>query len=398
MHRGSSDKRIDKAVAFTLLGLFFLPSFIRHAAIPEFASINYLAVVGVSYIVTKTISKRKIKMFDFINIVFIVILAAIFLFSEIHAGRSLKGIIRVFCGLILPLFMLFYRMERPENTLRVIVRLFNCVSLFILVVGIANIISQGSIMYRYYLLCGDYNYASMAAPAKRLYSYVGHPLYNAEIFLSTLGLTYCYNEIFLHNHKPDKWTIIICVLGTALTASKSAIAIILTMLIILYIKNIKYMMFCLIILVIGYQFHVFDAVILRFAGSLTTGRAEVWDRISDSGIDFFHFFWGNGADSKYAYSYLEEWARAAFEYPAKLYALEFGILFSAIMMYFLFIRPLIYICRNKGNWKILAIVFVGISAHVNIYNGIGTYSDHLYFFCLFACAILNMSLITADKR
>ena len=387
----TKNKAVDYGVLLVLIGLFLAPIFVREMILSKFYQINYFAVLGCAFILFRGGGKIKKKNLPLYILMFLML--GILIISEMHAGRTVQGFFRVFAGLLIPLTLLSYRPINPEETIKVVINALKAVSIFILVTCVIDFFADKQIILAYYKLAHDDNYYNMAFTSNRMFSYVGHPLYNAEIFLMTFGLNYAYNEIFLKNHKNDKWIILITLFGIVFTASKSAIAIFLGLLVVLYIKNWKYMIFCLSILIFGYFNGLFDLVMERFNGSLTTGRNEVWSRIKNSGIQFFHFFWGNGSDSKYSYSYLEEWARAAFEYPYRLFALEFGILFSGLLLYTIFIIPAYKIIKNKSNRLLLLIIFAAISLHVNIYNGIGTYSDAMYLFCLFVFVILNMSIL-----
>lgn len=390
--------KTDQAVIFVLIGLFLVPIFVREMVLPIFYQINIFAAFGCVLVLRITLKGGILKRKDYVPYLIIVCLSLILMLSEIHAGRTLKGFVRVYFGLIIPLPLLFYKMYNPEKTIQTIVNVFRFVSFVIVCLGIVDLFFGKRIIVSYFNLAHDDNYVNMALNSLRLYSYIGHPLYNAELFLMTFGLNYIYGEMIEKSHKNDKWVILITLVGVAMTASKSAIAIFLALLIVLYIKSLRYILFSLIVLGIGYFNGLFDLVLLRFmSGSLTTGRAEVWSRISSQGINFFHFFWGNGSDSKYNYSYLEEWARAAFEYPYRLYALEFGILFTILILTFLFLIPEIRIIKNHKRWILLSIVFLAIVAHINMYNGIGTYSDPMYLYCLFGCTILNMSMLPEGK-
>lgn len=390
--------KMDQAILWVLIGLFAVPIFVREMVLSNFYQINIFAALGCLFVFHVTLKGGKLRRKDFVPYLIIVCLIVILALSEIHAGRTLKGFVRVFFGLIMPLPLLFYEMYNPRKTIRIIVYTFRTVSFLIVCLGIVDLVLGRRIIVSYFNLAHDANYANMALGSIRLYSYIGHPLYNAELFLMTFGLNYIYGELFEKNHKQDKWVILITVIGDALTASKSAIAIFLVLLIVLYVKSIRYTVFILAILAIGYFYGVFDLVLQRFSGSLTTGRAEVWSRISSKGIKFFHFFWGNGSDSKYSYAYLEEWARAAFEYPYRLYALEFGILFTILIFVFLFVIPEVRIIKNCTRWILFSIVFLAVVAHVNTYNGIGTYSDPMYLYCLFGCTMLNMSMLLKKEN
>ena len=389
---GKSKEKTDLVIKLVLVGLFLFPVFVRHMFFASFYQMNYFAFLGALLILIYTLRGGKLRGQDILPYALILILLWILIISEIHAGRTLKGGIRVFGGLLMPLFLLFYTPKNPLITIKRVVTIFNIVSAAVVVMGIVDLLSDRIFILRYYQLARDYNYYNMADESfLRIYSYLGHPLYNAELFLMTFGLNYAYNELIMKNHKNDKWIIILTLIGVVMSASKGAITVYLGLLIVLYIKNWKYMMFSLLVLGMFFFNGWFDYVISRFSGSLTTGRNEMWDLLMSTGEDFFHFFWGNGSDSKYAYDYINEWAKAAFEYPVRLFALEFGILFSGIVMFVSFIYPVIKLYRHGAKWMMLSVIFVGVSLFVNTYNGIGTYSDAMYLFCLFGCIMLNIS-------
>ncbi len=390
--RGRKEKA-DLNIVLVLIGLFLVPAFVRRMVLPSFYQVNLFGFLGCLSVLYGMLARGRMKREDFLPYLLMAVMTVLLMCSEMHAGRTAKGFVRVFSGLMMPLPLLFYRPAHPKRTIGLVVKIFIGVSVFITMMGLIDFLIGKKLITAYYLLAHDDNYYEMAADSNRLYSYVGHPLYNAEIFLITFGLNYAYNEMFLKKHKNDKWIILVTLTGVAMTASKSAIAIYLGLLAVLYCRDIRYFLFCGGVLTAGYVNHLFDSVIERFKGSLSTGRNEVWERISGSGIRFFQFFWGQGSDKKYKYSYLEEWARAAFEYPYRLFALEFGILFSAIMMFTIFFWPGYKILKDGSNRLLRFILFAAVSLHVNMYNGIGTYIDPMYLFCLFGCMILNMGRI-----
>lgn len=395
--RNKVNGRIDQGIFWVLIGLFVVPIFVREMVLPKFYQANIFAALGCFLVLFSTLKGGRLRKQHFIPYAFIASLIVILVISEIHAERTVKGFVRVSFGLIIPLPLLFYEMHNPQKTIYAVLTVFKFVSYIMVILGIIDMMTGKQLIIAYFNLAHDSNYANMALESSRLYSYIGHPLYNAELFLMTFGLNYAYNEFILQNHKKDKWVILVTMIGVAMTASKSAIAIYLALLILFYMKSIRYTIFSLVILMIGYFNGIFDLVLQRFRASLTTGRAEVWNRISSKGIHFFHFFWGNGSDSKYKYAYLEEWARAAFEYPYRLYALEFGILFAILIFVFLFFLPEIKIIKNRTGWIIFSIMFLAVVVHVNVYNGIGTYSDPMYLYCLFGCVTLNLSAYAKRK-
>ncbi|MEM5591120.1 hypothetical protein AAHH67_04205 [Niallia circulans] len=196
-----------------------------------------------------------------------IILLCLLMMSEIHAGRMFSGFIKVFVGLVVPLILLYYSIRNKERTIKIVVNVFIVVSLFVVILGVVDLFYGNIIISRFYTLANDLKYTNMALSSSRLYSYLGHPLYNAELFLITFGLNYAYNDIVKKSHKGDIWIILICMVGIALTMSKSAIVLYFLMLCVFYIKNIMYLIFslmitagayflaCLILLFLGFKVH-----------------------------------------------------------------------------------------------------------------------------------------------
>lgn len=391
------NNKIDKIIVIIVVALFLVPVFVREMFLSSFYQINFLAFIGCLISLYYNISGSKIRVSKPYLVTLWIIMFVILIISEMHAGRTIKGFVRVFGGLLVPLILLYYKPRNLDKTLRFIIKGFNIACFIIVIIGIVDMRLDKNIVSSYFLLADDFNYYSMSIKGNRLYSFLGHPLYNAQIFLSTFGLNYAYNDLILHNHKNDKWIIIILFIGIAMTASKSAIVIYLALLCILYIKNLKYIIFVFTSAIFSYRLGIFDLVISRFSGSLSTGRNELWGELQGYNIDFFNFFVGHGSDSKYSFAYIDEWARAAFEYPVRLFALEFGILFTIIIMITLFAIPIYELLKRKQKYFCLLIIFVAVSLHVNIYNGIGTYMDQMYMFCLFGCGILSLDNLARNK-
>lgn len=385
-------QKIDLPIIFILLGLFAFNSFVRQMLFPSPLpyQLNLFAFFGCLIIAYYKIYGIRLKVENIWLIFGSIILLCLLMMSEIHAGRMFSGFIKVFVGLVVPLILLYYSIRNKERTIKIVVNVFIVVSLFVVILGVVDLFYGNIIISRFYTLANDLKYTNMALSSSRLYSYLGHPLYNAELFLITFGLNYAYNDIVKKSHKGDIWIILICMVGIALTMSKSAIALYFLMLCVFYIKNIMYLIFSLMITAGAYFFGLFDTVISRFQGSLSTGRNEMWDVVKSSGEVHFHFLWGSGSDSKYSFSFISEWARAAFEYPFRLFSLEFGILFMIIIMVMTFCYPAYKILRGRKRNLVLFVIFVAVSLHVNIYNGIGTYMDSMYMFCLFGCMIMNL--------
>lgn len=98
-------------------------------------------------------------------------------------------------------------MYNTEKMIRVVVNTFKIVSLIIVIMGIIDLAIDKKLIVANYTFAHDSNYSNMVLKLLCLYLYIGHSLYNAELFLMTFGINYAYNDIFLHNHKQNKWNI-----------------------------------------------------------------------------------------------------------------------------------------------------------------------------------------------
>lgn len=384
-----NSKKIDTGILLVLLGVFILPTFVREIFIKSnLYQMNILAVLGCVLLILNKCKSLKLLVKNK-SILFVgIFLFIMMIFSEMHANRSIMSIFRVSLGLILPLVLIYYKPRYSDKTLRTVLIFFNTVSVLAVLWGLIDLVTLKSLGSWFWGLTGDTTLISYTKISTRLYTYWGHPIYNATIFLTTFGLSFLYNEYINKNHKKDIYFLIVCLSGVLLTASKASIVVILLMMCMLYISRIRYMLSSILIIAMTFFGGLFDAVLERFNGtSLTTGRAEMWDALKESGEVKFHIFWGNGSDSKYSFSSVNSWARAAFEYPYRLLSLEFGIGFMILFMFEAFVYPLYKLLKNiRHNYPVIVCV-LAVIAQLNTYNGIGLYNDVMYLYALFICTV-----------
>ncbi|WP_255993623.1 hypothetical protein [Clostridium perfringens] len=188
------------------------------------------------------------------------------------------------------------------------------------------------------------------------------------------------------------WILIVSMIGISLTASKTGMILMVLATIFLFRNNNKVNKIILLLLVtfIAYKLGLFNSVIERFTeGSLTTGRSEKWIEVQAMGEFPIKFFTGYGNGFTFILNRYIDWASAAFEYPIRMFSLEFGVLTSVLIYYFIMIIPIITFIKRKQFF--LGVSFMIIFVDVNTFNGLALNGDYMLIFCFFIFLIMNIS-------
>ncbi|WP_139376263.1 hypothetical protein [Clostridium chromiireducens] len=238
---------------------------------------------------------------------------------------------------------------------------------------------------------------SMSDEAKRLYSFMGHPLFNTELYLMFLVLNILYNK-YLQQRKSPVWILVVPTIGLAFTGSKTGFVLLCVSVLLLFkssniINKILLIMFGLII---ALKIGLFNTLIYRFTtGSLTSGRSEKWIEITSMNIFPIKFFTGYGNGFTFILNSYVDWASAAFEYPIRMFSLEMGIIMTIMIYLFIMVIPII-ILMKRGHWDLL-LSYLIVFADINTFNGIAILGDKMMILSLFIFLILNLSKLIYMK-
>lgn len=380
---------------FLVFSIFIFSQEIRTGILGEsLGRINWIAIVlifNLLYIIIKR-SNNTIYVLFYITIIIYILCASIY-------ENDIMTLIKCILVFFVPLLLIGVELNEEETKYLLIklVKILNIITITITFIGISESILGININFAFVSILPSSLSSKMLAQqgrdVYRLYSFMGHPLFNTQLYLMFFILNNILDN-YIYKKKSKIWVLIISILGMSLTASKTGIILIFISAIFLfkgYKKEIKIVTFIL-ILIAGFKVGIFDDVITRFMGnSLTSGRTEVWERINDLNLFPLKFFKGYGSGFTFKVNEYVQSGSAAYEYPFRMFSLELGILTAILIYIFIFIIPVLKLILNKS-WYFL-MCFIIIFIDVNTYNGLALKGDFMLIFCLYSLIIINLSKI-----
>lgn len=375
--------------SYQLRGIFFQGT-IQH--------INLLSIISIILLIFNKYENINIKI-----IMIIMLTAIVGLYSQVLNGKSFIQIMFFLTCIIMPLILITFNINerKIEEIFLLFLKFFNFIVVLLFIFAVIDKITGNIIIKNFVSFlkdAGTYKYA-LTDSDLRYYSFMGHPLYNAQLFLMYYILNVLANKYF--DKKINKIAIIIISLaGVAFTASKTGIVLIaFSMLYFNLFKKNRNLYYVLIIIVaiIFCKIGFFDSLIYRFINeTLTSGRNEMWEILNQNNIFPIKFWTGYGSGFNSIYNDYVSGASMAFEYPVRLFQLEYGSFFTILLYTVILIYPIIVFLKRKQFSLLLA--FIIIFVDVNTYNGIGLGMDMMLVLCVYIYIILNISKYIEDKN
>ena len=395
-----SDKKIEKVVIAIIVAVLCIPSEIRNGVLGrKLGCINYIAITFLIYLVyinIKNIYKKYMIFFYFIIIYYI--------FTLIFNNENLFNVLIVICVHLFPLILIGMSINDKifKNIFYTVIKIINFIIILITVLGLMEFILGLDISLYISKFMPDRTQELILfqkqANVKRLYSFMGHPLFNTQLYLMFFVLNNIYNKYF-EKILSDKILVIISVIGIAMTASKMGLILISSaILVITHNKSIiKKVVLISGILLIAMYTGIFNNTIERFMeGSITTGRAETWQAVLKSGLYPIKLLSGYGHEFTFTFNNYLPWASAAFEYPIRMFSLELGIVMAVLIYICIGVIPILILL--KRNHVYLLISYMIIFIDVNSYNGLALASDYMFIFSIFIFIILNTSRLIKKQN
>ncbi|WP_258280612.1 hypothetical protein [Clostridium sp. CM027] len=392
-----------KIFMLLLISLFVFPQELRSILGEKMFTINMMGIVSLVLLIINNfrgINKKKI--------IFLFITILVYMSTAVFYENNIMNIGTVIILFLTPLSLTIIEVDKQilKDIFKWTILILNIIIIIITVVGILEIIFNININIAISKFMSQRTQeqillSSVSGDAKRLYSFMGHPLFNTELYLMFFVLNILYNKYFNEACCPI-WILIISIIGIAFTGSKSGFVLLCLGIIVLFKCNNKIKKTLIIIcgIIIAFQTGLFDTLISRFTSeSLTTGRSEKWIQVQSMNIFPIKFFAGYGRGFTFKLNSYTDWASAAFEYPMRMFSLELGILITIMMYIFIMIIPIITLMKRKHYFLIVSYLIVFLD--VNTFNGLSTSGDKMIIFCLFTFLILNLSNLVqvykADK-
>ncbi len=382
-------------VLFKLLivAIFILPQEIRGGVLGEsLGIINILAIILLFFIY-----KYNIKNSNTFYIICFYLTLVVYVFLALFYERSLVKILKSIFFYFFPLGLGLIRINLItfKKIFKFMLKILNIIIILIIFIGVLRFIFNIDLnIFISKLMTNrmkELIYNQQFSNVYRLYSFMGHPLFNTELILMFFILNSIWFKYFKEKDLPI-WILIVSMIGISLTASKTGMILMVLATIFLFRNNNKVNKIILLLLVtfIAYKLGLFNSVIERFTeGSLTTGRSEKWIEVQAMGEFPIKFFTGYGNGFTFILNRYIDWASAAFEYPIRMFSLEFGVLTSVLIYYFIMIIPIITFIKRKQFF--LGVSFMIIFVDVNTFNGLALNGDYMLIFCFFIFLIMNIS-------
>nr|BDA23134.1 hypothetical protein CPBEC1_23440 [Clostridium perfringens] len=391
----------SKKLKYILLMIFF-SIFILSTQIriyfwgQSLGTINYLAALLLVLLILK-----YNKNINHIYLIYF-ILISIYVFTINIYYDGFQNTIYTYISFILPLILIDINIE--ENIFdKIFKNLIVIINIIIFIITLTGIIDYFTNYELISFLCqymsvriGELIELQKRSEIYRMYSFMGHPLFNTELYLIFYLFNTLYNKFYTKKILPNSIIIIFSLLGISMTASKTGFFLIIISLFLVNNsrknnkkKFLTYLMIVILVIII-FKIGIFQNVIDRLQnGSLTTGRSEQWEVIKKFNIYPIKFWRGYGNGFTFKYNEVIPWASAAFEYPFRMFSLELGI-FTMINIYFcLLVYPIIRLISRKS--FSLVVPFIILFIDVNTYNGLALNGDYMFIFCIFIFCILNLS-------
>ena len=387
-------KSIEKNTIFILFfSIFIFSYYIRKIFLPESISgTNLIAIICIFILLI--VNKIKLTKKNIIVITLLMILFTLFFATQVANNKDFFYTITIPMLLIFPMALLSIEIKYVDfkYIFSKLIFLLNIFIILLLIFGVIDQFTNNTMAKIFSNLFNDISYTKMAyeTDRKRYLSFMGHPLYNAQIFITVYILNLLDYKYFNKNTKKNIIMTIISIIGVAITGSKTAIVLMSISLIVASINNIKLIVFQILIAIGVLKSGILSTTIERFKlESLTTGRTEKWQEILSNNLMPLKFFTGYGYGATFEYNNIMSWASAAFEYPIKMFALEYGVLFSVLLHILIFFIPFIIFLRRRHFFILItySIIFLDVST----YNGLALGQDQMILFCFIAYIIMNLS-------
>ena len=388
----STNSSVKKIFVVLLISLFVFSQELRSILGPKNYTVNILGTISIFVLLIKNLKAINKKKLAFLYITMIM-----YIFSSAFYENNLM---KIFTGSIIVVFPLILTIiEVNKDILRDIFKqtiiILNLIVISITIIGVLEIVFNLNINSNFSPFFSsrlqEQIFSNSVSENKRLYSFMGHPLFNTELYLLFFVLNILFSKYFKEKPCPI-WVLITAVIGVAFTASKSGFVLLSFIIIFLFKYNnrIKKVTIAISSIIIAFYSGLFDNLISRFfSGSLTSGRNEMWFKIRESNIFPIKFFTGYGRGFTFQINSYMEWASAAFEYPLRMFSLELGVIMTIMIYIFIMVIPIITLVKRKQYYLLYSYLVIFID--VNTFNGLSTSGDKMIIFCLFIFLVLNLS-------
>lgn len=364
-----------EGLAYILLfaGLFLTPVYLRYPllapAVGYYGQINVLAVLATAIFIVGSERFGGAERTAFCLYTAMLIPLVV---TDKLAGIRLGHTAATLCNCWLPFFLPLAHTAKAHAKERLghFLTAYNVFTVLLLAIAVWDRLSETKPLYAvagWFWDHGLYEYEEIRVMLRlieeeagrklsRFYFIWGHTLTNAIFFNGFFIL----NDIYYRSvgrRYPRMAYFAVAVCGTLLCGAKMAILVLGIYLVIANWEDKRWLIAYAVMFAVLYFTGAFNSVLQRFRStSLTSGRLEAMQRFFAEGEYPLHLLYGYGGNvTRIAHTYLYD-IRAAFEFPPLMFALDYGILFSAVMI----LTFVIYVSQRMLRGSVICWMGIGL--------------------------------------
>lgn len=405
------DTNLSKFNTFLLAVIFifsfgFVDFFRSYVVINFLGSTNYalqyLNVLGILSVGLLTIIYLFKNKFAYIA-GFLWTSSLVFALLSVYPVGGVNQVILLVGSYMVPLLLLTIKLTlfETQKVFKLLIAVVNVVVFIVLALGIIDYVSGNGVQK---MLLGI-NYFNeryqeivsldMFSGVYRYYSFFGHPLRIAQLFIVFFILNNLYNKYFEIKLNPLLISIV-TLIGTVLSNSK--VGVLLALILILFFnsaasKKMKrfYLALSIVGLIVLINTTFFSSTVVeRISGTtdLSGGRTELVTDIIDGQLQTPGLL-GGGLDYSTEVKSNSSSGATSFEYPLLMFSYDLGIVATVLMFLLMFGYPIYKMLMHKNYY--LLFLFGIFALDVNSYNGLINIGDFTFQYAIVAMVMLNLN-------
>ncbi|GIM30257.1 hypothetical protein CPJCM30710_29230 [Clostridium polyendosporum] len=394
------------------ISIFVIFDNIRSAIMLKLFNVDFIVIARVNYFfIVCTIlfffTNVRQKKYDMKVLYLLIISIGFSMISLFMKSSTINDYIIVIGCYMIPILLLGGRLDNyiTSKFFNCALNILNILTFVVLFLGIIDYLTKGMTqLFLANIAYFDDRYKELVYMnlngIYRYFSFFGHPLRNAQLFLIFFICNNIFNKYFYT--KINSVVISISTLiGVTISNSKLGVLLALILILVCNTNNSKkkylYWIVSIIMIIIFVNSNLFySTVIERLSSSsdLTSGRNEIMSAMLDGFVSKPGLL-GDGLYYSYYVRLATGSGATSFEYPFIMFAYDLGIISTIFMYGLITVYPIILLIYHRNFY--LCFMYIILLADVNSYNGLTNPGDFMAQFCFITFLFLNIDKIIIEN-
>lgn len=390
-----------------IISIFILNEIPRIMLLKKFLSIdtqsniwliNVLFILSSALLLIYYSKKRALS----IRINFIIFLIEGIIFANTLFGNiSIDSFILFVISYMIPLVFISINIDNIDEIVKLFLKLLNVMIILLTIYGIIDYFTQGSLQL---FIADNFAYGEFQlliydehGYIYRMYSFLGHPLANANLYLIFFSLNKIYNKYYKTFYN-DYILLIITIIGLILSGSRAALILACFLFVFCSgVKRHKWAYYALLAVSLGILFNTSlfqNNLLKRFEygvknDDISSGRNTVLKEIIALGVKpNLIISEGSGYSREITQNAMT--GAENFEYPPIMLAYDYGIIEASLIYFIIFIYPLIIFIKNHNYY--IFFNYLALFLYANSNNGLANLGgEAMAIFCFIVMLLVNIS-------